>query len=343
MNMRRRRLFLEFLVAPVLGLLIVGCTSIPRVKPPAPAQIHPPVQQPEVVPTPPAPPPAPLYSFREVVAVQTLLDRSNFSCGCIDGKFGPRTRMALEAWQKQKRLPVSGKIDEATRERAGDPERFFTTHVVTSNELAALTPVPQGWVGKSRAVRLDYETILETVAEKYHAAEQAIRDLNPDTPWPDPPAGTVLQVPDPKSGPVKPAASLTISLGRKTIRAYDTNGTLIALFPCSIAKDKEKRPLGLLQVQNCADNPNYYFDPALFAEDPDARSLTKRLVIPPGPNNPVGIAWISLDRPGYGIHGTPRPEDIGKTESHGCFRLANWNAGKLMKMISIGTPVKVEE
>ena len=85
----------------------------------------------------------------------------------------------------------------------------------------------------------------------------------------------------------------------------------------------------------------YLFDPALFAEDPDARSVSGKRVIAPGPNNPVGVAWLTLNRPGYGIHGTPHPEDIGKTESHGCFRLANWNARHLLQLVTLGTPVEV--
>jgi lipoprotein-anchoring transpeptidase ErfK/SrfK len=91
-----------------------------------------------------------------------------------------------------------------------------------------------------------------------------------------------------------------------------------------------------------APNPNYTFDPAVFPESPEARALGRKLILPPGPNNPVGVAWIGLDKSGYGIHGTPKPEDVGRTESHGCFRLANWNAELLLKMVGVGTPVLVE-
>ena len=240
-------------------------------------------------------------------------------------------------------LPVTGKPDELTLRLLGPLDSAFTTHTVTAEEIAALTPVPKTWWGKSQAARLGYETILETVAEKYHASEEAIRKLNPDAPWPNPPAGTNLVVPNPRPFKTPPAATLTILLGEKLIRAVDANGKLIAQFPCSIAKDKEKRPAGDLIVVNCASDPTYVLDPAVFVEDKEVQTLGKRLVIPAGPNNPVGVAWITLSLPGYGIHGTPRPEDIGKTGSHGCFRLANWNAEKLLRMIRIGMPVMVEE
>jgi lipoprotein-anchoring transpeptidase ErfK/SrfK len=95
-------------------------------------------------------------------------------------------------------------------------------------------------------------------------------------------------------------------------------------------------------VAAVAHNPNYTFDPDIFPESAEARGLGRKLVLPPGPNNPVGTAWVGLDRAGYGIHGTPRPEEVGRTESHGCFRLANWNAELLARLVSIGTPVLVE-
>jgi len=91
------------------------------------------------------------------------------------------------------------------------------------------------------------------------------------------------------------------------------------------------------------EHPNYTFDPALFAEDPEAQAMTAKIIISPGPNNPVGTIWIGLNKAGYGIHGTPYPEDIGKAASHGCFRLANWNAEKLVAMVKIGMPVVITE
>ena len=89
-------------------------------------------------------------------------------------------------------------------------------------------------------------------------------------------------------------------------------------------------------------NPDYTWDPAVFPESPEARTVGRKLRLPPGPNNPVGVAWIGLNRAGYGIHGTPKPEEVGRTESHGCFRLANWNAELLRRMAWPGLPVRVE-
>ena len=140
-----------------------------------------------------------------------------------------------------------------------------------------------------------------------------------------------------------PTARIAISLSEKTLEVYDATGQLLAHFPCSIAARIEKRPVGRLVVTAMAANPTYLFDPDNFPESAEGRRLGRKLVLPSGPNNPVGTAWISLSRPGYGIHGTPRPEDVGRTESHGCFRLANWNVEYLVRLIRIGTPVEVGE
>ena len=124
------------------------------------------------------------------------------------------------------------------------------------------------------------------------------------------------------------------------IAQADEKGRLIALFPCSIAADKAKLPPeGELQVTTIIPHPDYTYTPDRIAR---GGRIVRRL-FPPGPNNPVGSSWIGLTLPGYGIHGTPKPETIGRAESHGCFRLANWNAVRLRKMCEAGTSVVVEK
>ncbi len=315
---------------------------------PAPATInHPPATI--ALPAFPRPPPLDTrllsLDFRQIIALQTLLDRQHFSCNCADGKVGSRTHAALRAFQKARGLTVTGEPGAATLAALGDLGGGFTSYTVTADDHAQLTQNPTTWVGRAQAARLGYQTILEALAERGHATQQAIRDLNPQvTVWPDPPAGTTLTIPDVSSSvALAHAACLRISIGGKLVRVFDGAGQQLAQFPCSIARDPKKREPCEISVAVVAPNPNYTFDPALFSEDPESASITTRLIIPPGPRNPVGSAWVGLSKTGYGMHGTPKPEDIGKTESHGCFRLANWNAQKLLRMVEIGTPVSVEE
>lgn len=274
---------------------------------------------------------------------QLALARHGISSGSLDGLIGSQTRSALRAFQQKEHLPVTGELDPATRERLLLAATPYSTYTVTTNDLARLQPLSATWLGKSQQTALDYETILELVAEKSHSHPNLIRRLNPSIVWTSIATGTTLQVPDVAYADVgAKAAFATISLSGKVLEAFDANTNLLAHFPCSIAQRVEKRPIGELHVAAIAPNPNYTFDPDVFPESAEARQLKTKLILPPGPNNPVGVAWISLDKPGYGIHGTPSPEQVGRTESHGCFRLANWNAEYLIKLAWVGMPVYVE-
>jgi lipoprotein-anchoring transpeptidase ErfK/SrfK len=256
---------------------------------------------------------------------------------------GSQTRAALSAFQRRAGLPPTGTLDPATRARLVLDSPPITSYAVTSNDLARLQPVAATWLGKSQQSALDYETILELIAETSHAHPGHIRTLNPSVNWSNIVAGAELRVPDAAyPEPPAKAAFIRISLSEKALEAFDADTNLLAHFPCSIAQRVEKRPVGELHVAAIAPNPNYTFNPEVFPESPEAQAIGRKLILPPGPNNPVGVAWISLDRPGYGMHGTPNPEQVGRTESHGCFRLANWNAEYLIKLVTVGTPVFVE-
>ncbi|SDU20944.1 Lipoprotein-anchoring transpeptidase ErfK/SrfK [Verrucomicrobium sp. GAS474] len=274
---------------------------------------------------------------------QVALERHRFSCGFIDGTDGDRSTKALRAYQESRGLPVTGVADAATwqalqGEGASTP---LTTYTVTPEDVAAVVPVPHGWKEKAAAPTMGYTAIWDLLGEKFHAKRSFLIALNPGQPSPQ--AGAVLRVPALRPfAPTPSAAKVRIRLAERSIDVLDTTGKVVAHFPCSIAKDKEKRPSGSLAVKVIAVHPNYTFDPKLFADAAKAEGITGRLIIPPGPRNPVGAVWIGLSLPTYGIHGTPEPENVSRTQSHGCFRLANWNAEALAKMVRIGTPIDVE-
>jgi len=280
---------------------------------------------------------------RDVFEAQVALARQGLSCGSLDGLIGPQTRAALRAFQRREQLPATGEPDVETKGRLVLTTPACAAYLVTSNDLAQLQPLSPTWLGKSQQSALAYETILELVAEKGQAHPNLIRQLNPGINWANIEPGTVVELPEVDYGGLSgKAAFLTISLGGRELEAFDAQTNLLAHFPCSIAQRVEKRPVGELRVAVIVPHPNYTFDPDVFPESAEARQLKTKLVLPPGPNNPVGVAWIGLDKPGYGIHGTPSPEQVGRTESHGCFRLANWNAEHLLRLVSVGTPVYVE-
>jgi lipoprotein-anchoring transpeptidase ErfK/SrfK len=275
--------------------------------------------------------------------VQLELHRRGFSCGGIDGVPGPRTQSALRAFQRAAGLRESGQLDQATRDGLPLTAPAWTIHTFTAGELADLRPVPDTWLGKSQQTSLPYATALELVAERYRATPRFVSRINPDIDWEAVSEGTMVMVPAVERIEITglPTA-LVVRLEAHELEVFDPQGRVIAHFPVSIARKVENRPVGELRVTVVIPDPNYTFDPALFPESAEAATLGRRLIVPPGPNNPVGRAWVGLNRPGYGIHGTPLPENVGRSESHGCFRLANWDAITLLDLARVDLPVFIE-
>lgn len=252
-----------------------------------------------------------------------------------------RSRRALTQFQRHRGLPVTGELDVETRSALGFPGNAFTTYTVTAEDMAAIQPTPRLWADKARASHLGYNDVWEMLGEKFHAMPSFLQELNPEISAPD--VGTQLTVPNLQfSLPLPKADRIVILLSETTLLAY-RGSQVVACFPCSIAAHRNKRPSGELRVRNKVPNPNYTFDPAVLTAVAESEGLTRKMILPPGPNNPVGLAWIGLSLPGYGIHGTPEPADISRTGSSGCFRLANWNARKMLQMVDIGTLVEVIE
>ena len=334
-------------------LLAFCCGGLVRAQdsrlPPTRPEDTPAIEEPAATeePAPAATPPAPEYpAGRPVldwVEAQVELARRGFSCGSIDGVRGPQTVAALKAFQQNEGLTETGELDKLTRSNLMIVAPVFTTYTFTAVDLGQRQPVADTWLGKSQQTALAYATGLEMAAERYHASPPFLRRLNPGTEWDALLPGAIIKVP--AVGQYVPgtrAARLHVRLAEHVLEATDEAGRIIAHFPVSIARHVEKRPVGELHVTVVIPNPDYTFDPEVFPESAEAKELGRKLIIPPGPNNPVGVAWIGLDRTGYGIHGTPDPEKVGRTESHGCFRLANWDALTLLNLAWVGLPVMVE-
>jgi lipoprotein-anchoring transpeptidase ErfK/SrfK len=280
---------------------------------------------------------------QNVFEAQVALARQGISAGAVDGLIGSQTRAALAAFQRAQGLPVTGELGPETQKVMSLETDPLTRYTITAEDLARLQPLSASWLGKSQQSALEFETILELVSEKWRAHPNCIRKLNPGLDWQIIQPGTTVTVPD-TAMPIirKDASFIGISLSQRLLQVFTAETNLLAHFPCSIAQRVEKRPIGDLRVVAIAPDPNYTFNPDVFPESAEARQIGRKLILPPGPNNPVGVAWISLNKPGYGIHGTPQPEQVGRTESHGCFRLANWNAAHLLQLVRVGMPVYVQ-
>ena len=279
---------------------------------------------------------------QDILEAQIALSRRAISPGSIDGNLGSQTREAISVFQETENLPVTGELDDLTKSNLTLSAPILTSYTVATNDLGSLQPLGDTWLAKSQQSSLAYETELELIGEKSHSSPTLIRKLNPNTDWANISAGTVLQIPAVSyPDPDGKASFVVIHLSDRYLEAFDDQTNLILHFPCSIAQKVEKRPVGQLHVVVIIQNPNYTVDPELFPESDELQKIGHKVILPPGPKNPVGVAWMGLDKPGYGMHGTPNAQQVGRTESHGCFRLANWDAEYLSQLVWVGMPVEV--
>ncbi len=306
---------------------------IDRLQPPA---ATPPVSREPFVDS--APALGPIISTEAVAQLQILLDRAGASPGVIDGKFGENVRNALVSYKEITGRTLNtgdAQAIKAALDASGGPA--FTSYTITNEDAAGpyVASVPADYSAKAKLDKLGYSSVAEMLAERFHMDEDYLKKLNPSANFSRP--GTVLRVAS-VGAPVKgPVARIVANKKLGEVLAYDGDGKLIASYPSTIGSTDTPSPSGTVKVERVAFNPTYTYNPKInFKQGHNDKVLT----IPPGPNGPVGSVWIALSKPTYGIHGTPEPSKIGKTNSHGCVRLTNWDAQELAKMVSPGVWVQ---
>ena len=266
-----------------------------------------------------------------------MLDRARFSPGVIDGYGGGNTTRAVKAYQRAKGMAPTGQVDAALLAalRGNGVEPVIKRYALTDADLAGpFGDLPEGMEALSEVEATHYESAAEAIAEKFHMSQELLRALNPNIDRAAP--GDSITVAATRAVPIEAkVARIEVDGPAAALRAYASDGRLLAAYPATVGSGDFPSPSGKMEVRAIAAAPVYYFSPEGRNWGPD-----KRLTIAPGPNNPVGSTWIDLTKEGYGIHGTPDPRLIGKTSSHGCVRLTNWDAQELAKAVEKGTTVE---
>jgi lipoprotein-anchoring transpeptidase ErfK/SrfK len=276
-----------------------------------------------------------------VLRAQILLDRARFPTGEIDGAFGTNMARAIAGFQKSQGLESSGRLDLPTWEalnREGAPA--LTSYLIADGDIAGpFSAIPRDMMEQSKLPALGYTSPVEALAEKFHVSPKLLQQLNPGKTLAT--AGEEIIVPNVLSGNVLPKASkILVSQSDAAVSVLDASDRILARFPATTGSQHDPLPLGTWKINGVARNPPFNYNPQLFW---DADPKHAKAKIAPGPNNPVGVVWIDLSKPHYGIHGTPEPSRIGKTQSHGCIRLTNWDALALAQAVASGMPAILQE
>ena len=293
-----------------------------------------------------------------VLHAQVLLDRAGFSPGVIDGLEGSSFTSALKGFQEARGLEVTAKLDQPTRAALLQDQAPSTLllRIDPSDAQGPFTAIPKEPADQAKMERLGYRNLLEKIAEKFHTTPATIVALNdPQMPLR---AGSVLRLPnvlpasrnfdnvkpdiaqllsDLNINPQQPKAErVVVDKSDKVVRVLGEGDRLLAQFPATLGSERDPLPLGNWKINSVADNPPFKYQPQLFW---DVEDTEKEELLPPGPNGPVGVVWIDLNREHIGIHGTNSPETIKRAESHGCVRLTNWDAARISRMVHDGMEV----
>jgi len=270
--------------------------------------------------------------------VQVLLDRSGFSVGQIDGNPGSNTSRAMAAYEKQ-RVGGAAVAQAGLHALTADNAPTLVDYTITAEDVKGpFVKVPVDMMAKSKLATLGYTSVAEKLGERFHCSPALLKSLNPGKRLDR--AGETIRVPNVRTEIAAKAAKVVVDQSDGSVSALDAQGAVLARYPATMGSEHDPLPLGTWKILGVTHDPPFNYNPDLFW---DAKAAHTKAKIAPGPNNPVGVVWIDLSKEHYGIHGTPEPSTIGKTESHGCIRLTNWDAAELAKMVSQGVVAVLQD
>ncbi len=281
-----------------------------------------------------------------VLKTQVYLDRLNFSVGALDGRWGRNSSIALWWYQRSRGINAAdpGALDEATfRSLAASVQSApaLVQRTLTEEDVKGpFKTIPEDVYDQAKLDCLCYESIQEKLAERFHTTQEFLEQLNPNVKFGDLKAGDAVWVPnvrEPLTQDRPDIARVQISIRGNTFNAFDAQGNLVFHSPTTLGSKYDPSPRETVEVKKITFNPWFHYQPKLFHEVDDDEPEAN---LSPGPNSPVGVVWVALSKPHFGIHGTGSPDSIGYASSHGCVRLTNWDANDVARRLRPGVQVE---
>jgi lipoprotein-anchoring transpeptidase ErfK/SrfK len=275
-----------------------------------------------------------------VVRAQILLDRAHFSPGEIDGRWGDNLHVAIVGYQAARGLEVTGIVDQPTWQSLNaDTAPALAPYTISPDDVTGpFVRIPRDMMAQAKLQDLGYQSPQERLGERFHINPLLLARLNPGKSLMK--AGSEIMVPNVQRAYTTAADRIVVSKNNRTVSAFRSDGALLAQYPATMGSEHDPLPVGDWKVTEVTHYPWFNYNPALFW---DAKPGHSKARIRPGPNNPVGVVWIGVSKEHYGIHGSPEPNRIGHSESHGCIRLTNWDVEELSKMVKVGTTAIFQE
>jgi lipoprotein-anchoring transpeptidase ErfK/SrfK len=293
----------------------------------------------------------PLLDQDTVCRLQIFLDEHSFGPGKIDGQWGEFVGKALQRFQISNGQQPSGQVDSALQRELQKISPVYTTYTLTEGDLHWVGKAPSTPAGMATLKKILYPSALDYLSERYHADPAFIRKLNPDRNVNDLKIGSRVQVPNVQPFQIETIQTVPDLPPRpefaQRIIKVDSRGRMldlvdanrvIASFPITPGSKSLPAPIGTWKVVKVTTMPIFRWDQAMLQH---GRRSSHFYTMAPGPRNPVGIVWIGLNKKGIGIHGTDSPETIGRSASHGCIRLANWDAARAVNQVTVGMTVEI--
>jgi len=289
----------------------------------------------------------PNYDEETATRLQIFLDNSDFGPGKIDGRMGEFFRKALISYKHAHAMPKTGAVDQWMLDQV---PVTYTTYTIRDEDLKFVGNVPGSRAEQAKLKWLPYTSLLEFVAERYHSAESYIQKLNPGKNWEHLQPGETLKVPNVlpfevekftegkvPENPAFASRKIFVDTYEHLLEVFDQD-QLVCVFPITPGSKALPAPVGTWKILGTNVWPWFRYDEGILNHGVRTENYYN---LPPGPNNLVGVLWMGLNKPGIGIHGTNNPETIGRAASHGCVRLANWDAARVKDLVSVGNTVLI--